>query len=283
MRCASVSGSDEFLTLLPERRVVAPRNAVVQDDEVTNTLELVTDEGVVARNIRGVKLLVGKMIEQIEQCVGREMQVGGCERLEETRGAAQSHHVLVPEPAASARSEFLSPGLDERLAAHCRQQLGPRLVVTLESARIHVAMAQGLLQRRAPLPARSPRGDTHVGRSRIFECARSADHAIAGQPLLPVFIGRLEDLADELAARTTAVDEQIGAQFPAVFELQLVDEAILAARGTNNLAREQDHSGALGDGSQVARHEHGVDMQRITQMRRDAQRVRREDEAVGHA
>ena len=84
-------------------------------------------------------------------------------------------------------------------------------------------------------------------------------------------------------ARTAAVDEQIGAQLSAVFELQFVDEAILAARGANNLAREQDHSGALGDRSQVTRHERGVDVQRITQMRRDAQRVRGEDEAVGHA
>ena len=137
-------------------------------------------------------------------------------------------------------------------------------------------MAQSLLQRRAPLPARSACGDAHVGRTCIFEGGRRADDAIAGQPLLPVFIGRLEDLADELAARTTAVDEQIGAQLPAVFELQLVEEAILAARGTNNLARQQDDSGALGDGSQVTRHERDVDVQRITQMGRDAQRVGRE-------
>ncbi len=39
-------------------------------------------------------------------------------------------------------------------------------------------------------------------------------------------------------ARTAAVDEQVGAQLAAVLELQLVDEAILAARGTNNLALE---------------------------------------------
>ncbi len=48
-------------------------------------------------------------------------------------------------------------------------------------------------------------------------------------------------------ARTAAVDEQIGAQLAAVLELQLVDEAVLAARGANNLAREQDDAGALGD------------------------------------
>ncbi len=34
--------------------------------------------------------------------------------------------------------------------------------------------------------------------------------------------------------------------------------------------------------AQVTRHERGVDVQRITQMWRDAQRVGREDEAVGH-
>ena len=37
-------GQRELLRLLPERRVVAPRKAVVQDDEVTDALELVADE-----------------------------------------------------------------------------------------------------------------------------------------------------------------------------------------------------------------------------------------------
>ena len=65
--------------------------------EVTDTFELVANEGVVARNIRGVKLLVREVIEQIEQCVGGQVQVGGGQRLEETRSIPQRYHVLVPE------------------------------------------------------------------------------------------------------------------------------------------------------------------------------------------
>ena len=103
-------GQCDLSALLPERRVVAPRKAVVQDEEVTNTFELVGDEGVVARNIRGVKLLVREVIEQIEQCVGDEMQVGGGQRLEKTRSIPQRYHVLVPGFPAHALDEFHAGG-----------------------------------------------------------------------------------------------------------------------------------------------------------------------------
>ena len=87
----------------------------------------------------------------------------------------------------------------------------------------------------------------------------------------PVLVGRLEYLADELAARTAAIDEQISAQFAAVLELQLVDETVFTAGCANNLALEPDDAGALGERAQVARRECRIDVQRISQVRSHAE------------
>ena len=72
------------------------------------------------------------------------------------------------------------------------------------------------------------------------------------------------------ARDAAAVDEQVGAQLAAVLELQLVEEAVFAARRANYLALEADHAGALGDAAQVTRRERRVHVQRITQVLRDA-------------
>ena len=105
MRCASVSGNARPCGIVARTASRHAVKAVVQDDEVTDALELFADEVVVARNIGGVKLLVRKVIEQIEQCVGQ--RDAGRWRASGSRKPAatpSSHDVLVPEfPAPALR------------------------------------------------------------------------------------------------------------------------------------------------------------------------------------
>ena len=196
--------------------------------------------------------------------------------------------------AAPSATTFLSQKLRRRPALNSTRrgsarnsrarrgaQLRERGVVVLVRARIDLADARGSLQRRAPLPAGGTRRDAHVRRPRFLERDRRASDAVARQPVLPALVFHAEHLADELAARSRVVDVQVGAQLAAVFELQLVEEAVLAARRANNLALETDDAGALGERAQVARRETGVEVQRVAQVLRDAQGVGREDEAVG--
>ena len=93
--------------------------------------------GVVARNIGGVKLLVRKVIEQIEQCVGQQVQVGGRERLEEARGGAERDDVLVPEfPAPARATNSRRRGSARKSAPIAATQLRQRRLVVLVRARV---------------------------------------------------------------------------------------------------------------------------------------------------
>jgi hypothetical protein len=60
-----------------------------------------------------------------------------------------------------------------------------------------------------------------------------------------------------------------------------VDRAVFAPRRADDLARERDGAGAFRDISQVPHRERAVDVQPVTQVGGDAERVRREDEAIG--
>src|SRR6185436_4992295 len=161
------------------------------------------------------------------------------------------------------------------------EQLLARGGIVLEFAGVHLADAGHLLQRDAPLPAGTARADARVGWARVLERHRRGQHAIAGQPLLPVLERRLHDFADQLGTRPGAVDEEVGAQRAAVLELELVERAVLAARRTNYLALQADHAGALGDAAEVTRRQSRVQVQRVAQLLRDAERVGREDETAG--
>ena len=266
--------------LLPERRVIAPRGAVVQDDEVTHAFEVTDDRRVVARRDGGVKLLVRKMVEQIEQRAAQQVQVARRQRLEASGRRAQRNHVLVPEHAATTVRERHQARLGEQRPGGGGQFLARGFFV-LVRARPDLAGSGHRLQRHAPLPARGARVEAHARRARVFERGRSGQQPIAGQPLLPVLERRLENLADELGARAAGVDEQVGAQAAAVLELQLLEQPVFAARRTNYLALQADHAGALGDAAQVARRERAVQVQRVAHVLRHAQRVGGEDEAVG--
>ncbi len=252
----------------------------MQDGEVTRAFEVTDDRRVVARRRGGVKLLVRKMVEEIEQRAAQQVQVARRQRLEASGRRAHRNHVLVPENPATAVRERHHPRLGEQRSGGDGQFLARGFLV-LVRAGPDLAGSGHRLQRHAPLPARGARVESHAGCARVSERGRRGQQPIAGQPLLPVLERRPENLADELGARAAGVDEQVGAQAAAVLELELLEQPVFAARRTNYLAVEADHAGALGDAAQVARRESAVQVQRVAHVLRHAQRVGGEDEAVG--
>src|SRR5690606_10662842 len=90
------------------------------------------------------------------------MDAGRLERLHETARQAERHAVLVPELLAVSGRETKESRLGERLAVQIREQRRGGLVVADELAAVHVAVADAMLQRNAPLPSGAARGRARV-------------------------------------------------------------------------------------------------------------------------
>ena len=67
-----------------------------------------------------------------------------------------------------------------------------------------------MLQGNAPLPARLPRGRERVRGERAGALAGDSDGPVTGQPVRPVLVAGLQCPLDQQAAKTRAVDVQIG-------------------------------------------------------------------------
>ena len=91
-----------------------------------------------------------------------------------------------------------------------------------------MAVAGAVLERNAPLPARRVRGRAGVGQERVGPRRRDRDGAVAGQPVRPVLEADAELLAEQQAAESRAVDEQVAAHAPVVLEPHGGDEPSLA-------------------------------------------------------
>src|SRR5882672_9040261 len=83
-----------------------------------------------------------------------------------------------------------------------------------------------MLQRNAPLPPGLARGRTRIRRGRGDPLAGHRERAVAGQPVAPVLVTRVQRLLDEQPAKTRAVDEQVAGDFAAIGELHGIDEAV---------------------------------------------------------
>src|ERR1700734_2665120 len=85
------------------------------------------------------------------------MDAGGLQGFEKAARKPQRNAVLVPKLLAPPRRETQETRLRLRLAVQIRQQRRRRLVVADETAAVHIAVADPMLQRYAPLPARRAR------------------------------------------------------------------------------------------------------------------------------
>ena len=92
--------------------------------------------------------------------------------------------LLAPAPGVNGMKRGSASGLPSRLFI--------RMAVASsslhEAAGIDVAVADAVLQRDAPLPARGVRGGARVGQQRLDRLARHGDRAVARQPVRPVLV-----------------------------------------------------------------------------------------------
>ncbi len=218
------------------------------------------------------------MVQQVEHGVARKLQIGARQRFDATRGFSDCDHVVSPRGLAHSLPESTEAWLRQRL--HRGQQILARFIVNLMRAAVHLPHADGTLQRHAPLPAGGTAGELHVRLSHFSHGAGRTQGSVARQPSRPFLETRAEEFADELCAGAGAIDEQVGAQLPAILELKFVDAAVLRARRANYLAIEADHPGTFGGGTKETGHQRGIHVEREAQVRRHTQRIAGEYEAV---
>src|SRR6202011_1861844 len=98
----------------------------------------------------------------------------------------QRDAVLVPEFFAATGSEPQEARLCQRPAVEILKQRRSSLIVTEEAARVHIAIADPMLQRNAPLPTGRACGRTGERRQFSAAGARHGYRAVARQPCGPV-------------------------------------------------------------------------------------------------
>src|SRR6187431_2399733 len=215
--------------VLPERRVVALRGLVVQDDKVTRALVLDTRLRV---DLVDVGLIEVGTREQRHQPRDRrldQVDVGGLDRLEEPGRQTQGDAVAVPYALASARHEGDVPRFVQRLAVQISHQDRNGVLLAHEATGVDVAIADAMLQRDAPLPAGAVRRGARQRDQWLHGAAGDRDRAVTGQPVRPVVVAGVQGLLDEQAMHARAVDEKITFDATTVVQHDGADESIRLA------------------------------------------------------
>ena len=235
--------------------------------------------------LTGSNVSVGEVVQQRVHAAADQMNARGLERLEE------------PEPRPSAtqlrfqnlRRRPVTKRMKRGSVNGCgvlghAEQVAQRFLVADVLARVDVPGADTVLQRNAPVPSCAARDRGGVRRARNLVRHLHRHRTIVRQVLGPVHVAGLQRTFDEQAAKTGAVDVEIGLQAVSLLEDDLIDEAVGAPRDARHRAFQAHDAGLLGVGAQVSRHQTGVEMQCIFQRRSDAERVAGEDELVrlGH-
>src|SRR5215467_1971095 len=108
------------------------------------------------------------------------MDTGGLERLHEAGGQPDRDAVPQPHPPAPPGYEAQRPRVGQRPAIEVAEQRVACFLVTEVRARIHVAVADAMLQRNAPLPASVPCGGAGVGSGWSTQRAGDGERTVAG-------------------------------------------------------------------------------------------------------
>ena len=191
----------------------------------------------------------------------------------------------IPELAATPGHEADHARLGQRRCVlGIAEQVPQRFLVADVLARVNVPGADTVLQRNAPVPSRRARGRHRVWRARSLVRHLHGHRAIVRQIVAPILVAGLQRAFDEHAAKTGAIDVQIGLQAVSLLEDDLIDETIGALRDAHDRAFQAHDTGLLGVGAEVSRHEAGVEMQCVLERRSNALRVAWKDELVrlGH-
>ena len=215
--------------VLPERRVVALRGLVVQDDKVTRAFVL---DARLRVDLVDVGMIEVGTREQRHQPRDRrldQVDIGGLDRLEKPGRQTQGDAVAVPDALAPARHEGDVPRFVQRLAVQVSHQDRSGVLLAHEAAGVDVAIADAMLQRDAPLPAGAVRGGARHRDQRLHGAAGDRDRAVTGQPVRPILVAGVQGLLDEQALHARAVDEKITFDAAAIAQHDGADESIRLA------------------------------------------------------
>lgn len=267
--------------VVPERAVVPPRGAVVQDQEVARAFVFERRFLVELPLEQGIETTVGEQAQQPLDTGLDQVDAGGFQRLHETAGQPQGDDVPVPQLPAHAGGEAQRARVGKRTTVEVGQQRGGGFVVADVLAGIHIAIADPALQGNAPLPSRCAGGGAGVRRRRACRGARHRHGAVAGQPVRPVDVTGLQRLFDQQATETGAVDEQVAGDLLPALEHHGFDEAVFAAlQGVGDLPFDALHATPLRQLTQVARVQPRVEVIGIGDVRQ--WRIRRDVARAGH-
>ncbi len=238
---------------------------VMHDQEVANALVFEGDLPVVPIDVGLPEGAVGKVIEQQGDAAVDQMDAGGFERLEEAGGEPDGNAVLAPAHPSSSGRESQPQRIAQRAALQIGHQRLLGLIVAEEGTGVHVAIADPMLQRNAPLPAHVPGGREGVRGERPGALAGDGDGAITGQPVRPILVTGLQCALDQQAPKTGAVEVQIGLDALAAFEYQASDESVLRAKlDALELAFRAGDATRLRIATQVGGQQRRIQMQRIS-------------------
>lgn len=160
-----------------------------------------------------------------------------------------------------AGGETQQARLGQCLAIDLRQQLLASPVLVDELAREHMAMAAAFAQRDAPGPARLLCGGAGVRRqSPLGPFGRYGPGAVHGQPVAEVHKGHAQRFAQQHGGKARAVHEEVAGHLAAIGQLQVGHAAIGVPRHIDHLALDPTRAAPLGEATQEAGIEHGIEV-----------------------
>ena len=250
--------------MVPEGRVIALGRVVVQDDEVAHLLELGLRAGVETVDIGLFETGAREHLQQFGDAGLDQVDRGRFQGFDEARGQADGDAVLHPGLFAPPGDEADQPRIGQRLAVQIGQQCAVGLVVGNVGRRVDIAIADPVLQRDAPLPARFTRRGPRVGREGLDTLARHGQSPVAGQPVGPVLIAGLQRLLDQQAAEAGTVDEELALDGLPALQLDRADEAAFRILvNLDDLALLALHAAFLGEATQILGIEMRIEMEGV--------------------
>ena len=158
-----MSGSGHVAASAPEG-LVALVGVIVEDQEVAHALPFEIALAVEFVAIGLFDIAAGNQLQEARNGRLDHVDAGGFERLHETRRKSHGDDVMRPHPLPLFPVvKRISRGSPAAFALDIGEQKRSGVVVAQICAGIDEAVAGAMLQRNAPLPARSMRGRTRVG------------------------------------------------------------------------------------------------------------------------
>ena len=197
-------------TWFQKSEVVAPRGMVMEDQEIADAVIFAIDQRLnMSRSAASIRRSGNSSISRVTACCTRWMLVdssGSRKPLARPIATTLRSQLLVAPSGAKAQHARVG----ERFAFDRAQDRAARFVVGQMLARIDIAVADAVLERDAPAPARGHRGGAGIGLDRAFgRGAGQGGGAVARQPVRPVLPRRLR-ASRRSAARESPSNRRTG-------------------------------------------------------------------------